>query len=198
MMIDLLNRFNFILASKSPRRQHLLSEIGLKFSVRAENVQESYPPELLREEIPLYLSRQKSEAFNTNLLDNNTILITADTIVWIDKTNVGKPSTADEAIASLRLLSGRMHEVITGVCLRTANRTHSFYACSEVWFKPLLQDEIDYYVHHCKPYDKAGAYGIQEWIGYIGIERINGSFYNVMGLPVQQLYDELLHFCELR
>lgn len=197
-MIDALNRFNFILGSNSPRRQHLLSELGLRFTVMSSSIHESYPSELKREAIPVYLSIQKSHAFGNNLFDNSTILITADTIVWIDNRVVGKSSTAAEAIANLQLLSGRMHEVITGVCLRSLNRMHSFYVCSEVWFKHLLQQEIEYYVHHCKPFDKAGGYGIQEWIGYIGIERINGSFYNVMGLPLLQLYNELQHFCELR
>jgi septum formation protein len=194
MYIQQLNRNRFILGSRSPRRQYLLSELGLKFHVFTRHVEENYPPELLREEIPLYLCEKKSKALD-DVLTANTIVITADTIVWIDNTNLGKPGDEAEAVQILKQLSGRKHEVLTGVCLRSTARTHSFYACSEVYFNPLRAAEIDYYVKHYKPYDKAGAYGIQEWIGYVGIEKINGSFYNVMGLPVQQLYNELLVFC---
>jgi septum formation protein len=195
MYIQQLNQFRFILGSKSPRRQHLLRELGLKFHVLTRNIDESYPEGLQREEIALYLCEHKAEAFNDILTDDHTVLITADTIVWVDNMNVGKPKDLDEAVAILKQLSGKKHEVVTGVCLRSISKTHSFHVCSEVYFNELRSEEIDYYIKHFKPYDKAGAYGIQEWIGYIGIEKINGSFYNVMGLPVQRVYNELLAFC---
>jgi septum formation protein len=195
MYIQQLNRFRFILGSKSPRRQHLLRELGLKFHVLTRNIEEDYPPDLIREQIPLYLCERKSQAFDDVLTDDHTVLITADTIVWINNMNIGKPGSEQEAADTLRLLSGKKHEVLTGVCLRSKSKPHAFHVCSEVFFNPLRESEIDYYIKHYKPYDKAGAYGIQEWIGYIGIERINGSFYNVMGLPVQRLYNELLSFC---
>ena len=195
MYIQQLNRFRMVLGSKSPRRQHLMRELGLKFHVLTRNIDESYPSELKREEIPLYLCEHKSKAFDDLLTDDHTIVITADTIVWIDNMNIGKPRNETEAAETLHKLSGRMHEVLTGVCLRSKNKSHSFYVCSEVFFHVLRPAEIDYYVKHFKPYDKAGAYGIQEWIGYVGIEKINGSFYNVMGLPIQRLYNELLDFC---
>ncbi len=195
MYIQQLNHFRFILGSKSPRRQHLLRELGLKFHVLTRNIEEYYPPALIREQIPLFLCEHKSKAFDDVLTDDQTVLITADTIVWINNMNIGKPANEQEAAEILRLLSGKRHEVLTGVCLRSKSKAHSFYVCSEVFFNPLRDAEIEYYIKHYKPYDKAGAYGIQEWIGYIGIERINGSFYNVMGLPVQRLYNELLSFC---
>lgn len=195
MYIQQLNCFRFILGSKSPRRQYLLKELGLNFHVLTRNIDEKYPPELRREEIPLFLCERKAKAFGDVLKDDNTILITADTIVWLKGMNLGKPRNKTEAEATLRQVSGNKHEVLTGVCLRSQSKTHSFHVCSEVYFNPLRDAEIDYYIKHFKPFDKAGAYGIQEWIGYIGIEKINGSFYNVMGLPVQRLYNELLSFC---
>ncbi len=197
MYIQKLNRFRFILGSKSPRRQFLLRELGLKVRVLTRKIEEDYPPELQREEIPVYLCEHKSQAFDDVLSDDRTILITADTIVWIDGKNIGKPQNAQEAKQILRLLSGKKHEVITGVCFRSKHKSHTFHVCSEVSFNPLRDAEMDYYVKHFKPFDKAGAYGIQEWIGYVGIEKINGSFYNVMGLPVQRVYNELLKFCEI-
>jgi septum formation protein len=197
MYVHQLNKFRFILGSKSPRRQHLLRELGLKFHVLTRNIDESYPDNLKREEIALYLCEHKSMAFDDVLTDDHTIVITADTIVWVDNMNIGKPVDTKDAERILTRLSGKKHEVVTGVCLRSKNKSHSFHVCSEVYFHHLRPEEVDFYVKHFKPYDKAGAYGIQEWIGYIGIEKINGSFYNVMGLPVQRLYNELLSFCGL-
>jgi len=197
MYIQKLNQFRLILGSKSPRRQYLMRELGLKFHVLTRQVDESYPPHLVREEIPMYLCEHKSKAYEDVLTDDNTVLITADTIVWINNTNVGKPKNNEEAIAILGILSGQKHEVITGVCLRSKSRLHSFHVCSDVYFHHLRDAEIKYYVKHYKPYDKAGAYGIQEWIGYVAIEKINGSFYNVMGLPIHRLYNELLGFCKV-
>ncbi|MDP2423781.1 MAG: Maf family nucleotide pyrophosphatase [Bacteroidales bacterium] len=197
MLINQLNKFHFILGSKSPRRQYLLRELGLKFGVLTRNVDETYPLTLQREEIPLFLCKHKAEAYSDLLSDERTIIITADTIVWIDGMNLGKPANEEEAAAMLHRLSGRKHEVLSGVCLRSWQKQVSFHACSEVFFKQLRNDDINYYVSRYRPFDKAGAYGIQEWIGYIGIEKIKGSFYNVMGLPTQKLYDELLRFCGL-
>lgn len=197
MYIQKLNQFRLILGSKSPRRQYLMRELGLKFHVLTRQVDESYPPHLVREEIPMYLCEHKSKAYEDVLTDDNTVLITADTIVWINNTNVGKPGNKEEAVAILSILSGQKHEVITGVCLRNKSRLHSFHVCSDVYFHHLRDAEIQYYVKHYKPYDKAGAYGIQEWIGYVAIEKINGSFYNVMGLPIHRLYNELLGFCKV-
>lgn len=195
MHIQQLNRFRFILGSKSPRRQFLLRELGLKFSVLTRHIDESYPSGLRREQIPLFLCEHKAKAFDDMLTDDKTVLITADTIVWLNNMNVGKPRDMQQARATLKSLSGRKHEVLTGVCLRSKSRLYSFYVCSEVYFNQLRDAEIDHYITHYKPFDKAGAYGIQEWIGYVGIEKINGSFYNVMGLPIQRLYNELLVFC---
>lgn len=197
MLINALNQFQIILGSKSPRRQQLLNELGLKFRVHTRMVSEEYPASLQREEIPLFLCNHKANAYQDLLTDHRTIVIAADTIVWIDGLNIGKPRSETEAIEMLQRLSGRRHEVFTGVCLRSQQKNISFFECSEVFFKPLRQWEVDYYLSHCKPYDKAGAYGIQEWIGYAGIEKINGSFYNVMGLPIQRVYEELLRFCNL-
>lgn len=194
-MTDLNNTgFHFILASQSPRRQALLREIGLKFEVQVKPTDEFYPPELEREAIALYVSRKKAEAFNFNELPENTLLITADTIVWLDGNCVGKPVDEADAIDILAKLSGNMHTVYTAVCLQTRDRFHSFSVSTNVYFRKLEMEEIRHYVETCKPLDKAGAYGIQEWIGYIGVERIEGSYFNVMGLPVQRLYCELKHF----
>lgn len=192
MSLDKINQYHIILASQSPRRQYLMQEIGINYEIQVREVDEQWPKELRREEIPLFLCELKSEAFHPRDFRDDTILITADTIVFLDDEVVGKPRDRDDAIQILNKLSGRKHEVITGVCLRTNKLKHSFTAESEVWFRPFAPDEIEWYIDTYKPYDKAGAYGIQEWIGYVGIERITGSFYNVMGLPTQRLYIELL------
>lgn len=196
-MIDLNNSgFHFILASRSPRRQFLLSETGLKFEVQVIETAENYPENLLCEEIALYVSREKALAFDMHALPANTLLIAADTIVWLDGECIGKPLNEQDAKIMLRKLSGKRHTVATGVCLRTRELQHSFFVNTEVFFRQLAPDEIDYYVLHYQPLDKAGAYGIQEWIGYIGVERIEGSYFNVMGLPVQRLYCELKQFIQ--
>ena len=150
---------------------------------------------LINEEVPLYLSRLKSEAYPAALAPNE-ILLTADTVVVSDGEVLGKPLSREEAAQMLRRLSGRRHTVVSGVTLRTPGRTHTFAAKSSVWFRPLADEEIAYYLDACRPYDKAGSYGIQEWIGYAAIEKINGSFYNVMGLPIQKVYTELDKFIE--
>ena len=194
--IEKLNSFHLILASESPRRRNLLTQLGLNFEVCALNIDESYPLELTAEEIPLYVCLNKSLAFPDKDITPNTIVITADTIVWIDDFVLGKPDGEADAKAMLRCLSGKKHEVITGVCLRSEKQTARFWVNTGVWFKPLTGEEIDYYVENFKPIDKSGAYAIQEWIGFIGINRIEGSYFNVVGLPVQRLYTELLDFCE--
>ena len=196
-MIDLNNSgFHIILASQSPRRQFLLHETGLKFDVIVKPTEENYPKELKAEEIALYVSRQKAMEFNFNELPANSLIITADTIVWLDNESIGKPSDENEAKQMLRKLSGKKHVVSTGVCFRTREMFHSFYVNTDVFFRNLEDHEIEYYVHNYKPLDKAGAYGVQEWIGYVGVEKIEGSYYNVMGLPVQRVYVELKKFLE--
>lgn len=182
---------NIILGSQSPRRQELLRGLDIDFTVRTINgLEEHYPDTLQGAEIPLFLAQQKAEAFLPTLTDND-LLITADTIVWLDGHVYGKPAHADEARQMLRTLSGRTHEVITGVCLTSPNRQEKFSATTQVTFARFDEAEIDYYISKYKPFDKAGSYGVQEWIGYIGVENIAGSFYNVMGLPVQRLYNVL-------
>ncbi len=196
-MIDLNNSgFHFILASQSPRRQFLLKETGLNFDVIVKSTDEDYPLELKAEEIALHVSRHKALEFNFNELPENALVITADTIVWLENESIGKPSDEDEAIFMLKKLSGKMHVVSTGVCFRTINQMHSFYVNTNVFFRVLEDHEIEYYVRNFKPMDKAGAYGVQEWIGYVGVEKIEGSYFNVMGLPVQRVYVELKKFIE--
>jgi septum formation protein len=188
-----LNKYKIILASKSPRRQYLLKELGLNFEVHTKDVDESFPDDLKAEEIPLYLCQKKADAFDEELTDN-TIVITADTIVWIDGQVLNKPENYEDAVRMLKMLSGKKHQVYTGVCLKSKNTTKSFYAQTDVYFKTLSQEEIDYYITNFNPYDKAGAYGAQEWIGYIAVEKIEGTYFNVMGLPVREVYEALLNF----
>lgn len=180
-----------MLASNSPRRRELLSGIGIEYEVTSlPSVDESYPSTLKGEEIPLYIAKEKADAYR-QLMDDSTLLITADTIVWLDDKVYGKPASPDHARAMLHDLSGRTHTVITGVAITTMQMRRLFATSSHVTFARLTDEEIDYYVARYKPLDKAGAYGIQEWIGYIGVTGIEGSYYNVMGLPIQRLYQEL-------
>ena len=185
--------YNYILASGSPRRQILLKSLGIDFKVDIKEVEESFPENMAKEKIPVFLAEMKAEPFLAELTKKD-LLITADTIVWLNGKVLGKPDNEEEARRMLHSLSGRKHKVISGVCLSSCRKQKSFYAVSDVHFKILSDHEIDYYIFAYKPYDKAGAYGIQEWIGYIGITHIEGSFYNVMGLPVQKLYTEILCF----
>ena len=174
----------------------LLAGLDIDFKVFVKpDIEELFPEKLGMLEIPVYLARAKSDHY-LDRLNEKTLLITADTIVWYKDKLVGKPETAEEAVQILSDLSGNMHEVVTGVCLRSRKNIRIFYSHSKVYFRNLTQEEIAYYVDAYKPLDKAGAYGIQEWIGYIGIEKIDGSFYNVMGLPVQMLYHELTEMLE--
>ncbi|MCR4993959.1 MAG: Maf-like protein [Bacteroidales bacterium] len=180
-----------ILASNSPRRRELLAGLGLDFEVRVlPGVDERYPADLQAEEIPLYISKEKAAAYVEQLTDDE-LLITADTIVWLDGEVLEKPVDEADACRMLRELSGKTHQVFTGVCLTTREKQISFACRSDVTFSPLTDDEIHYYVEHYHPLDKAGAYGVQEWIGYVGVERLEGSFFNVVGLPVQRLYQVL-------
>ena len=185
--------YNYILASKSPRRQELLHALGIDFRVLVHDGEEKFPANLKKEEIPVFLAEHKASYF-INELKENDLLITADTIVWFNGEVLGKPENREEAINTLQKLSGHEHQVISGVSLTSVQKKKSFFSISNVRFKKLSLAEIEYYVSEYKPYDKAGAYGIQEWIGFVGITHIEGSFYNVMGLPVQQLYNEIQNF----
>lgn len=191
---ELIRPWSVILASASPRRQELLRGLGIDFVVDTQsNTDERFDPSLPNTVVPEFLSRLKSEGFHRPL-QAQELLITADTLVCVDDQILGKPVDRDDAVRMLQQLSNRAHQVYTGVTLRTCNRTHSFCVKSDVVFREITLDEINYYIDTYKPYDKAGAYGIQEWIGYAAITGLNGSYFNVMGLPVQRLYDELVKF----
>lgn len=185
-----IKNYKLILASASPRRQQLMKDAGFTFEVRLKNVEEKYPQELHWENVLEYLSKVKASAFREELKADE-VLITADTVVCIHDRILGKPADRKEAISMLQELSGNRHLVVTGVSVTTRTEQLSFSSRTDVFFKRLSNEEIEFYVDTYKPFDKAGAYGIQEWIGYIGIERIEGSFYNVMGLPIQKLYETL-------
>lgn len=188
--------YRIILASNSPRRRELIAGLGLDFSVKVlEGIDESWPENLEGEDIPIYISRGKAAPYR-QLIAPDELVITADTIVYVDGRVLGKPQDESDARRMLRLLSGRGHEVITGVTFLTSRREHSFAVTTRVRFCKLSEEEIDYYVKSFEPMDKAGAYGIQEWIGYVGVESIEGSYFNVVGLPVQRLYRELMDFIE--
>ena len=194
-MIERINeRYKVILASNSPRRRELLAGLGLQFEVRVlEDIDENYPPTLPATQIAKYIAHKKAEA-NRAIMANNEMIITADTIVVVDDMVMGKPADDADAIRMLSTLSGKTHKVITGVCITTLNKQTVFDVTTGVTFKTLTDEEINYYITHFHPTDKAGAYGIQEWIGYIGVTGLEGSYYNVMGLPVQRIYDELCEF----
>lgn len=190
-MLDNLKGYKIILASASPRRRELMNGLDVVFEVRSlPDVDESFPETLQGGDIPLYISKKKADAYRSSMA-NDELVITADTIVWLDDKALGKPVDADDARRMLRNMSGKTHNVYTGVTITTATVQRSFVACSNVTFAPLDESEIEHYVIKYKPMDKAGAYGAQEWIGYIGMENIEGSYFNVMGLPVQRLYNEL-------
>ncbi len=182
-----------LLASKSPRRRALLKELGVK----VENIEplhdnESYPHHLKGNEIPVFLAVEKAKVC-PQPQKSGEILLTADTIVWLNDEVIEKPADKDEAFSMLRKLSGNVHEVFTGVCLTTCDKQVTFFDSAKVYFKELTNFEIEFYLDHYKPYDKAGAYGIQEWIGFVGIEKIEGSYFNVVGLPIQKVYQEILN-----
>jgi septum formation protein len=192
--------YRIILATKSPRRQNLFKGLGLDFEIVVNKVKEDYPDNLKGEEIAEYLAELKANAFDFSAYPENTLIITADTIVCLDEHVLNKPKDAEDAKRMLRLLSGRMHKVITGICIKAKVKaeakikTRTFSVETDVYFRKLTEEELEYYVSNYKPFDKAGAYGAQEWIGYVAIEHISGSYFNVVGLPTNQLYNELLKF----
>lgn len=194
-MLSNINKYKIILASQSPRRQELLKGLNIPFEVKTIDVEETYPAWIFGVDIPTYLAEKKANAFSA-LMEENTMLITADTIVWHEGKVFGKPANKEEAKSMLNALSGKKHQVITGVCISTLKKRRVFSVISDVRFAKLNAEEIEYYLENYQPYDKAGSYGVQEWIGFIGVESIEGSYFNVMGLPVQRLYNELKNWKE--
>lgn len=191
MILENLKKYQITLASNSPRRKELLSGLNLDYEVKIlPDIDETYPDTLKGEDIPLYIARKKAEAYKS-IMSKNELIITADTIVYTDGEVLGKPKDEADARRMLHALSGRSHQVITGVCITTSGFQRSFASVTEVTFDTLTDEEVDFYISTYNPMDKAGAYGIQEWIGFIGVSKLNGSYFNVMGLPVQRLYREL-------
>ncbi len=191
--MKMIENTKLTLASGSPRRRELMAAMGLEFRVVSVDADESFPVSMAAGDVPLFLARKKSDAYT--LTDDETV-ITSDTVVILDGEILGKPANRSEAITMLSRLSGRMHTVITGVCIRSQSRTEAFASTTTVTFRPLTHDEIIYYVDNFKPFDKAGAYGIQEWIGHVGITKIDGSYNNVVGLPTEELFVHLRDFYE--
>lgn len=193
-MLENLNKYEIVLASNSPRRKELLQRMGVNFKVRTLfGIDESYPDSLRGEDIVCYISRNKAKAYQSSMAPNE-LLITADTIVYVDGEVMGKPKNAEQAKEMLHKLSGKTHQVITGVTIVTAKRTENFGVTSQVKFTNITDEEINFYVDNYLPFDKAGAYGIQEWIGIVAVEEFKGSYFNVVGLPVQRLYQKLKTF----
>jgi septum formation protein len=190
MLKHKLANYSIILASGSPRRQQFFKDLDLEFEIRLKEIEEIYPPELKAGEITNYLAELKANAFEGELIDNE-ILITSDTIVWHNDKALGKPKNKEDAFAILKSLSNATHEVITSVCFKTKNKTELISEITKVTFNPLTDTVIDYYLEHYKPYDKAGAYGIQEWIGFIGVAKVEGSYTNVMGMPTDKVFEYL-------
>ncbi|HBS87685.1 MAG: septum formation protein Maf [Bacteroidetes bacterium GWF2_38_335] len=189
-----LSNYKIVLASNSPRRKQMLGELGVNFEIRVPiDSDESYPSDMNPHDIPEYLAGKKAAGLIPGLKESE-ILVTADTIVVLDDQIMNKPTDATDAFRMLRELSGKKHEVITGVCISDKSKSRSFKSVTDVYFKDLTDEEIQYYIDNFKPFDKAGAYGIQEWIGFIAVRRIEGSYFNVVGLPVQKLYEELCNF----
>lgn len=179
-----------ILASQSPRRKQLMELAGIPFEVKVVDTAETFPPDMDIPEVPVHIARQKSEAV-AHLCNTDDIIVTADTVVVLDDKIIGKPKDREDAISILTSLSGRTHRVITGVVIKSGSQEHAFSQTTEVHFKPLTQEQIIYYIDEHKPYDKAGAYGVQDWIGVVAIKGINGCFYNVMGLPISSVVEGL-------
>ena len=193
-MLDNLKKYKVILASNSPRRKELLGGLGIPYEVKTmPDIDESFPEGLGCEEIPVYIARTKADAYRS-VMQEDELIITADTIVWLDGVVMGKPKDETEACNMLRQLAGHTHQVVPGVCITTQRKQVSFATVTDVTFAPLTEEEIAYYVTRYKPMDKAGAYGIQEWIGFVGVQNITGSYFNVVGLPIQRLYTELKTF----
>ncbi|NLP58298.1 Maf-like protein [Lutibacter sp. B1] len=193
MLSEKLKNKQIILASSSPRRQELLKGMDIDFLIKLKNVEENYPSNLKEEEITNFLANLKANAFE-NDLNENELLITADTIVWHNNKALEKPKNKKQAIEMLTNLSGTSHKVISSVCIKNTKHQKTFFDVTNVYFKNFTKNEIEYYVTNYKPFDKAGAYGIQEWLGFIGVTKIEGSYFNVMGLPIHKLYDELIKF----
>ncbi|RLD58871.1 MAG: septum formation protein Maf [Bacteroidetes bacterium] len=194
MFLKNLEKYKIILASKSPRRQNLLKELGVDFEiVENNNVDEVYPEDLTKHDIPVFLAEKKAQGLFSKITGNE-LIITSDTIVLFNNEVIEKPVDYNDAVKMLNKLSGNKHTVVSGVCITTKQKQVSFSADTDVYFNHLTEDEIKYYIDNFKPFDKAGAYGIQEWIGFIGVEKIEGSYFNVMGLPIHRLYDELKKF----
>ena len=191
MLKEKLNKINIILASGSPRRQQFLKELDVDFEIQLKDIEEIYPEHLQAEEITNFLAKLKASAFALDL-DDNDILITSDTIVWLNNKALGKPKDYDDAFEMLTEMSGTTHKVITSVCLKTIDKEVVFYEETLVTFTALSSDEIKYYLNNYKPFDKAGSYGIQEWIGLVAITKIEGSYANVVGLPTHRLYEEMM------
>lgn len=184
-----------ILSSNSPRRKELLAGLGVDFEVRVlKDIDEQYPDDIPLNEVPLYIAKEKASAYN---IAQDELVVTADTVVIVENEILGKPKDRAEAYEMLRKISGKTHQVVTGVCLTTLDIQRSFTVTTDVEFKELSDDEIYYYIDKYRPFDKAGAYGIQEWIGYVGVLSLKGSYYNVMGLPVQRIYEEFTSYFEL-
>lgn len=193
MLINHLSGYSITLGSQSPRRKELFAGLNLPFDVDVREVDERFPDDMKAEDVPEFLAVLKTTPFFPGFRSDG-LLITADTIVLIDGKVLGKPLDYEHAFAMLRTLSGKKHVVITGVCIKSHSKQITFSDQTDVYFNSLTDDEIDYYLTHYHPYDKAGSYGVQEWIGYVAIEKIEGSYFNVMGLPIQRLYEELLRF----
>lgn len=193
MLSEKFKYINIILASGSPRRQELFKELGVDFTIKVKPINEVYPLNLKEEEITNYLAELKAKAFEPELNEND-LIITSDTIVWLNNKALEKPKNKNEAICMLQELSGKKHKVITSICLKSKFKQKIFFDVTNVYFKELTLDEITFYVENYKPFDKAGAYGIQEWIGFIGVTKLEGSYFNVMGFPVHKLYEEMKNF----
>ena len=193
MLLEKLKDKHLILASGSPRRQHFLKELDLDVEIRLKEIDEIYPNHLKAEEITNFLAKLKASPFKEELTKND-ILVTADTIVWLNNKAIGKPKNRKDAISMLHLLSNKTHTVISSVCITSTKKQVVFHGSTFVQFNKLTNEEIEFYVDQYKPFDKAGSYGIQEWIGYIGIKKIEGSYFNVMGFPVHKFYQQLIKF----
>lgn len=195
ILLPNIAKYKIVLGSQSPRRKELLNGLNLTFETRVIETEENFAAHMSSVEIPMYLAEKKAKAHLLTLADNE-LLITADTIVWCEGKVLGKSTDRNDARAMLEKLSGRTHQVITGVCICTPKKRKVFHVVSDVRFAKLTSSEIEYYLDHYKPYDKAGSYGVQEWIGFVGVEHINGSYFNIMGLPIQRLYNELKRWKE--
>ena len=196
MLKEKLNKINIILASGSPRRQKFFKEMDLHYSIRLKEIEEIYPEHLQAEEITNFLAKLKASAFE-NELEENDVLVTSDTIVWLNGKALGKPKDYNDAFQMLQQLANQTHEVITSVCLKSIDNTDVFHCVTKVTFSNLSDEAIRYYLEHYKPFDKAGSYGIQDWIGLVGISKIEGSYTNVVGLPTEMLFQKLMNYAEI-